>query len=443
MDPTVQEYFRCPEEYARILTSKAGAKGHRSGYFRFGADTCFGIGAGISTASTVDVTLEDSLPRVTIDGDTCVLPFDLASVITNLRRERYLAAVPSGQPWKRVVRSAYYLARPYLGVPVRRHAQRLWLRGWDRKLFPRWPVDFTVDRILRKSMQLMLQASGVARIPFIWFWPDGKSSCAILTHDVEEARGLKFCPTLMDLDDSVGLKSSFQLIPAARYTVSPGDLRSFRNRGFEVNIHDLEHDGSLFQDETRFADCAKRINGYAARFGSRGFRSGVLYRNSDWYKAFTFSYDMSIPNVAHLEPQAGGCCTVMPFYIGSILELPLTTLQDYSLFHILGTYSTDLWREQIAMIREYHGLMTFSIHPDYLNSRRALRAYQELLTMLAALRSEAGVWIPLPCEVDAWWRQRSRLRLVSDGSQWRIEGPGAERARIAYAKGDGVSFEVS
>ena len=59
---------------------------------------------------------------------------------------------------------------------------------------------------------------------------------------------------------------------------------------------------------------------------------------------------MSVPNVAHLEPQRGGCCTVMPYFIGDILELPLTTTQDYSLFHILGDYSIALWKQQIELI---------------------------------------------------------------------------------------------
>ncbi len=75
-----------------------------------------------------------------------------------------------------------------------------------------------------------------------------------------------------------------------------------------------------------------------------------MYRDQEWFDALEFSYDMSVPNVAHLEPQRGGCCTVMPYFVGDILELPLTTIQDYSLFHILGDYSIDLWKEQIDLI---------------------------------------------------------------------------------------------
>ena len=92
---------------------------------------------------------------------------------------------------------------------------------------------------------------------------------------------------------------------------------------------------------------------------------------------------MSVPNVGHLDPQPGGCCTVMPFYIGNILELPLTTVQDYSLFNILRTYSMDLWQEQIDLISKGHGLMSFNVHPDYL---RQLAGEEYLQGLVAELR---------------------------------------------------------
>jgi hypothetical protein len=69
-----------------------------------------------------------------------------------------------------------------------------------------------------------------------------------------------------------------------------------------------------------------------------------VYRNLECFDAFRLDYDMSVPSVAHLDPQRGGCCTVMPYFIGDLVELPLTTTQDYSLFHILGDHSLDLWR---------------------------------------------------------------------------------------------------
>ena len=35
--------------------------------------------------------------------------------------------------------------------------------------------------------------------------------------------------------------------------------------------------------------------------------------------------------------------------------------------------------------------------------------------------------------VDNWWRQRARMTLVRAEGKWKVEGPGAERARVAYA----------
>ena len=141
----------------------------------------------------------------------------------------------------------------------------------------------------------------------------------------------------------------------------------------------------------QFLRQAKRINEYAREFGCDGFRSGAMYREQGWFDAFEFSYDMSVPNAAHLEPQRGGCCTVMPYFVGDILELPLTTVQDYSLFHILNDYSTTLWKEQIRLIGERHGLVSVITHPDYLVGRREREVYVELLRHLADLRERDGL----------------------------------------------------
>jgi hypothetical protein len=158
-----------------------------------------------------------------------------------------------------------------------------------------------------------------------------------------------------------------------------------------------------------------------------------MYRNLDWYDAFEFSYDMSMPNVAHLEAQRGGCCTVMPFFVGRILELPLTATQDYSLFHILNDYSIDLWKRQLALIQRKNGLMSFIAHPDYLIDRKNRKLFESLLSHLRGMVDHEGVWMALPGEVDRWWRARSKMRVVIHENSWAIEGPEAARARLAYA----------
>jgi hypothetical protein len=260
----------------------------------------------------------------------------------------------------------------------------------------------------------------------------------MMTHDVEGSVGRAFCERLMDLDDAYGVKSAFQLIPQGQEQAWRTLAQRLRRRGFEVNLHDLNHDGYLFYERSEFLSRAREINRYAREFECDGFRSGAMYRQQHWYEAFEFSYDMSVPNVAHLEPQRGGCCTVMPYFVGDILELPLTTVQDYSLFHILDDYSIGLWRRQVEAIRRQNGLVTFLAHPDYLVQRDALRVYTELLSHLQQIRSQSQVWVALPSEVNRWWRNRRQMRVVPDGNAWRVEGPDSDRARLAYASVDGT-----
>src|SRR5262249_52156677 len=126
-------------------------------------------------------------------------------------------------------------------------------------------------------------------------------------------------------------------------------------------------------------------------------------------------------------------CTVMPYFVGDILELPLTTVQDYSLFHILNDYSIALWCEQIRRIAAQHGLISIITHPDYLAGSRERQVYLDLLRHLAGLGQRDRLWIALPGEINRWWRNRQQMTLVPDLDGWRIEGPDSHRATVAYA----------
>ena len=440
------ERFRLPKDFANFAVPLDLSPD--SGFFRFGPDTiCYG-----QCSSRIPATVATDAPDIArqdvfVNGSGVRLSFDPVQVVNNLRLERYVNNSPKGNRnlvMNNAVRNMYYSIRPFMPVGVRKRFQRIYFRGWDKVSFPTWPVDRTVERIFERLLVFAMKSRNVDRVPFIWFWPDGARSCVIMTHDVETSAGMSFCPQVMDLNDSFGIKASFQIVPEERYTVTPSFLENIRERGFEVNIHDLNHDGHLFGNRVEFLRRAKRINRYGRQFGAGGFRSAILYRNIDWYDALEFSYDMSVPNVAHLDPQPGGCCTVLPFFVGQILELPVTATQDYSLFQILHDYSIRLWKQQIALIREKHGLISFIIHPDYITAVPARRVYTELLAYLSELGSKQETWMALPGEVAAWWRTRSELNLVNVGGSWHIEGKGSERAKIAYARlvDDKISYEL-
>jgi hypothetical protein len=434
------QYFRCPEEFDRIVWHEDHFA--PAGYFRFGQDaTCFGRYQMQQPVVAPAGGLHDALGEVVIKDGKAHLPFSPTNVVESLHHEAYVGQWRQGA--LSILTQIYYFLRPVLPVSVRRHLQLLHLGDWKKLPFPTWPIDCSVDNLMRRLMLLSLRASAEDSIPFIWFWPDTSSSCAIMTHDVETQAGYELCPSLMEVDESFGIKASFQIIPEERYHVRPGLLEEIRRRGFEICVHDLNHDGHLYKNREQFLKRAARINAYGKEFCATGFRAAVLYRKQLWYDALDFSYDMSIPNVAHLDPQRGGCCTVMPYFLSGILEIPVTTIQDYSLYHILKDYSISLWQQQTKIIMGKHGCMTFIVHPDYVMQPRALAVYKQLLAHLDRLRMEENVWITTPSEVNRWWRQRAAMRIVKAANGWCIEGDGSERARLAYAREQDGCFVLS
>lgn len=437
------DYFRCDALPADIQVM--GKLSEDAGYFRYGSEiVCYGCSATGQRSRKPDDLLYDVSVDVKKNGSSVQLPFDPSEVVTNFHYERYAIG---GVDWRmgtaRIVRNTYYFIRPLLFVDIRKHLQKVRLRGWRDLKFPNWPVDTTADRLMEKLMALALKQREGAKIPFIWFWPEGKNGCAIVTHDVETQRGVDRSAWLMDTNESFGIPSSFQVVPEKRYPVPESYLDSIRRRGCEVNVQDLNHDGHLYGGRREFERRVDKINEYGKRWGAKGFRAGVLYRNQEWFDLLDFDYDTSVPNVAHLDPQRGGCCTVMPYFIGKLVELPVTTTQDYSLFHILNDYSLQLWERQIELILQKHGMINVIIHPDYITGPREEKVYTGLLAMLDRVRLEKNVWVTLPRDVSNWWRQRSQMQLVQRNGEWCVEGQGSERAVVAYASLEGEALTYS
>jgi hypothetical protein len=428
----VRDRYRCPETLLDFALS--GAVSSDAGYFRFGPNvTCYGRSCSALCNIPAESLLYDSVEEVVVGDSQLKLPFNPTEIIDNLRLERYPDSGRAESGHEKLQRKLYYLLRPLTNMTVRKQIQKFHARNWEKRPFPRWPVDTTVESICERLLLLSMQAQGVDRVPFVWFWPGGASGCVMMTHDVENEAGRNFCGELMDLDDSFEIKASFQIVPEGRYAVSSEFLEIIRNRGFEIAIQDLNHDGRLFDNRQEFLRRVALINHYATDYAAKGFRSAVLYRKPEWYDSLNFSFDMSIPNVAHLDPQRGGCCTVMPYFVGDILELPVTTIQDYTLFHLLKQRSIDLWKTQIELILEKSGMASFIIHPDYVMGSDTKSVYKALLGHLQNLREERQIWFGLPAEVDSWWRARSKMSVVRHNSSWRIAGEGAERAVLAYA----------
>jgi len=425
----IVDHFRCPEDFVEI---EAHTEPHRDpGYFKFGSSAiCYGRSSGAVAETSVD-HLHNSLPDVVVGSKRIALTFDPNEIVRNLRMERYPISPLTG--YKALLKELYYLIRPLTTQSIRSQIQRFHMAGWQSRTFPRWPVDTTTEEIAEQIMLLAIEAQGGGEIPFIWFWPSGHQGCVLMTHDVETSVGRDFCAELKEIDAAYNMPASFQVVPEGRYSVNSEFLDAVRSPGFELLIQDLNHDGRLFDDRQEFLRRAARIRRYAEQYGTTGFRAAVLYRKPEWYRDLGISFDMSIPNVAHLDPQQGGCCTVFPYFIGDVVELPVTTIQDYSLFCLLKEQSIDLWKEQAELIFTKHGLASFIVHPDYIREAAPRRLYEQLLGWLREEHRERDLWVTLPGEVNRWWRERSQMSLVMRAGEWKIAGSGADRAIVAFA----------
>ena len=204
------------------------------GYFTFGRDTiCYGRCASAPVSGTLSGALTGLHDTWQDNAPVPALPFDPDEIIRNLRLERYPhgdASLLGADTGTSTIYKAYYLVRPLLGARARRYLQRLAFRGWRNLVFPHWPVDLTVERLLERCLMLAMRTRQLRTVPFIWFWPDGHSGCGLLTHDVETEAGQRFCSALMDMDDDYGMKASFQVVPEEPYAVSPQFLEGIWKR---------------------------------------------------------------------------------------------------------------------------------------------------------------------------------------------------------------------
>ncbi len=271
-------------------------------------------------------------------------------------------------------------------------------------------------------------------------WPGGKKFALILTHDVESKTGLSRCRSLMQLEQDLGFRSSFNFIPEGSYRV-PAELREeLTASGFEVGIHDLKHDGRLFFSRRKFMRRAARINGYAREWGASGFRSGFMLRNLDWLHDLDVQYDASTFDTDPFEPQPQGRHTIFPFWVPNpngdsisyqrsavnpaskgYVELPYTLPQDFTLFVLLQEKTPEIWMRKLDWIAQHGGMALVDVHPDYLcldyaiaTSREYPVAHYKSFLEYVSRHYEGAFWNTTPRKVAQFCAQVTKATKASE-----------------------------
>lgn len=325
---------------------------------------------------------------------------------------------------------AYYQLRSLIPLSVRRWLQRRRpVRASERWCYP--------DEFFAALAQVALPSSD--GWPIIHPWPLAADFALVLTHDVETQEGIANIATIADLEEELGFRSSWNVVPY-KYNVDCRLLRDLQDRGFEVGVHGFNHDGKLFTSRRTFERRVPFMHDALKSFGAVGFRAPMVHHNFEWMQTLDVEYDASCFDADPYQAMPGGVGGIWPFIAGRFVELPYTLPQDHTLFIARGERTEDTWVQKLNFIARWGGMALLITHPDYLNTTQRLDAYRRFLEHA---RSHAGAWPALPKDAAAWWRDRDESTLRPNLiNGWQIVGPAADRGRPAAIRFDGDEQSV-
>jgi hypothetical protein len=360
---------------------------------------------------------------VTTAQVTCAAESGRASDPEWLLHERYIG--PASRSRKMEL---YYAIKPLMPRQLQLALRRAYAPHQAKRAFPAWPFEARLIELRDADLLAQLRDAGSERLPVVNFWPEHKRYCSLLTHDVEGPAGVANVMRVIELERQYGFVSCWNFV-AEWYPIPDGLFEEVRSSGCEVGLHGILHDGKLFSSRESFEANLPKIREYSERWGTVGFRSPATHRNADWMHELPVEYDSSFPDSDPFEPQPGGCCSIMPFRFGEVVELPLTMMQDHTMFEILREPGIDRWTEKADWIMRHHGLINLNVHPDYVVAQRYLDRYEAFLEYLAERRD--GAWHALPRDAARWWREREELSVAADG---RIDGAAEQMATVSFAR---------
>jgi len=284
----------------------------------------------------------------------------------------------------------YNFLRPVLPVLLRQKIQE---RYHSQIKYKENFIDEEFVQILCNSL------NGKKFIPF----PEPYETAVILTHDVEEETGFNFIPKVIELEESLGFKSSWNIVPY-KYKIDSGIINLINESGHEIGIHGYNHDGKLYYSEKIFNKRVPLINDALKKYNAVGFRSPMVHRNLRWLQKLDIKYDASYFDYDPFQPFPGGTGCIWPFVAGKFVELPYTLPQDHTLFYALKKKDITIWINKINWLVKNNGMIIVLTHPDYLIKYSHLEIYKSLLLFLKNINA----WFCLPDEMQSWWKDKKQ-----------------------------------
>lgn len=332
----------------------------------------------------------------------------------------------------------YYAVKPRMPHRMQLALRRLYAHRQRRRSFPAWPIEPLLVQMRHAQLLRRMRLEGVSTLAIVGDWPEHHRFAFILTHDVEGQAGIERIGPVLEIERRHGFVSSWNFV-AEDYPIPEGTFDRLRTAGCEVGLHGISHDGKLFQSRDRFDASLPKIRHYLPHWSAVGFRSPATHRRAEWMHELGCLYDSSFPDTDPFEPQSGGCCSILPFMLDELVELPITLVQDHTLLEILRQPTPHLWTRKSEWIIANGGLINLITHPDYLDTPQRLKLYDDYLAFLA---TTARGWHALPSEVAQWWRVRSQLHCIQTAEGATIVGERDDRATVAWATAVGNRVQI-
>ncbi len=205
-----------------------------------------------------------SLAAVQAPGGEISTPFDLDEAYANFVTERWTEH-ERRRGFSKQTLSGYYRIKRFIPRSAQLSVRRLVVKRQGLPDFPRWPLETSAIDLLRFYARCIALSSGGDSIQFEWFWPNGASAALVLTHDVESAEGLRLAIDIADLEADHGFRSSFNIV-GSWYRLDWGVIGELRSRGFELGVHGLFHDRSLFESRRSFERQLPALEGVRTKY---------------------------------------------------------------------------------------------------------------------------------------------------------------------------------
>lgn len=256
-------------------------------------------------------------------------------------------------------------------------------------------------------------------------WPDGKRAAQIIEMDAEQ--GFPNALTFAAMLKSIAFPGAFYALSSS--AVQYPDVVMALNRDFELGYHGDLH--TSFKDQTEAVQ-SQRITAMQAQMQTLVSDGKSL----QGFRAPTEGYDKTTEillrkaGIKHHVSSPNSSPGRLPFFApiadtdiaDGLIVLPRTQRDDLNLLasSVDSAVLARALEDDFKLTRANGALGLLSVHSQNLGEGQPLT--QAMTNYLAFLQTQRdSVWFAGPKQVDAWWRDRERVRLVVRPSGPRVE----------------------